>query len=339
VVQWSERGFGFIELEDGRRAYVHASQTEGGDLQLEQVVNCVIEEDARRPGKWAAKQVQSGPLGEDGEVVEWNQKGGFGFLSMDDGRRAYIHASFMGGGNLEVGRRLRVRTKPDPRNAGKWCVAEVKSEISWQNDSEDGGLQPISERPEKRARREAPPPPETFEEASCTGSVVQWDERGFGFVQLEDGRRAYVHHSAFGSGNLLLGEQVFVTVAPDRRNAGKWMVTSMERDENAVNSSAMEVASLDASEDAEDWIAGTILDWHEDSGTGSIELDDGRLVQIPYGIHGAGSLWPGQRCEAKPVPDVGNMGTWLAASLHTVVAPPKSSAHGEGLNKQRNHLT
>merc|ERR1712070_1108294 len=101
--------------------------------EIGDVVNCIIEEDPRNPGKYCAKQVQQGGIvevaGEDGVVDSWNTKGGFGFLRMDDGRRAYIHASFVGGGgcDLEVGTRLTVRTKPDPRNAGKFSVAEVLS--------------------------------------------------------------------------------------------------------------------------------------------------------------------------------------------------------------------
>merc|ERR1712216_230044 len=100
-------------------------------------------------------------------------------------------------------------------------------------------------------------------EEPCPGSVIRWDERGFGFVQCEDGRKAYVHHSAFGSGNLAVGEQVSVTVAPDQRNPEKWMVKRLTRDESAANLSMV-------TQDAEDWHVGMVLDWHEDTGTGTM---------------------------------------------------------------------
>merc|ERR1712107_302054 len=91
------------------------------------------------------------------------------------------------------------------------------------------GLAPTAENPaEPRVVPFVDRPAVSASEETCTGSVTQWDEKGgFGFVQLQDGRRAYVHHSAFGSGNLTVGEQVFVTVCPDQRNAGKWMVKTL----------------------------------------------------------------------------------------------------------------
>merc|ERR1719221_1531036 len=60
-----------------------------------------------------------------GTVEDWNAQGGYGFLRLDDTRKAYIHASKFGGGDLFVGLRLRVNVEADPRNPGKWSVAEV----------------------------------------------------------------------------------------------------------------------------------------------------------------------------------------------------------------------
>merc|ERR1712183_59388 len=53
----------------------------------------------------------------DGTVSDWNEDRGFGFMSMDDGKRAYIHRNNFGGtGSLMVGMRMRVSVKADPRN-------------------------------------------------------------------------------------------------------------------------------------------------------------------------------------------------------------------------------
>merc|ERR1712083_93872 len=61
-----------------------------------------------------------------GVVASWSEDGGYGFLNMEDGRRAYIHRSMFGGtGSLAVGTSLLVSTRPDSRNPGKICVDEV----------------------------------------------------------------------------------------------------------------------------------------------------------------------------------------------------------------------
>mmetsp|Transcript_59912 Transcript_59912/g.188141 ORF Transcript_59912/g.188141 Transcript_59912/m.188141 type:complete len:114 (+) Transcript_59912:588-929(+) len=63
---------------------------------------------------------------EEGTVSAWKEEGGYGFLSMADGRRAYIHRNVFGGsGSLVIGMVMQVTLKPDPRNPGKWCVGEV----------------------------------------------------------------------------------------------------------------------------------------------------------------------------------------------------------------------
>lgn len=237
VAQWNERGYGFIEAHDGRRAYVHSSAFGGGDLEVGEAVSCVLEEDAQNPGKWCAKNVQRGPAGEDGEVDSWNPQGGFGFLTMADGRRAYIHASFLGGGELVVGERLRVLLKPDPRNPGKFSVAEVLTPLtSAVAEVPQGKIPALGASQVLEPWRESE---EASAEGPLTGAVTEWDDRGFGFVLLDDGRRAYVHHTAFGGGekvtgeraHLLVGESVTVTVAPDQRNVGKIMVTTLTREE------------------------------------------------------------------------------------------------------------
>jgi len=231
VSEWYERGYGFIDLEDQRRAYVHVSGCLDGDLSPGEVVSCVLEQDAKDSSRWAAKQVRKGALGVDVVVSSWNEKGGFGFVTLDDGSRAYIHVSSMNGRReLEVGQRLRVITKPDDRNPGKVCVAGIKSDFSVPPESSDGGLDPTAsastgggEIGEIEDSGEDIRPP-------LTGNVIDWNPKGFGFVSLGDGRKAYVHHTVFGGGELIIGEPVTFKVAPDRRNPGKLMITELSRD-------------------------------------------------------------------------------------------------------------
>merc|ERR1712203_326473 len=48
-------------------------------------------------------------------------------------------------------------------------------------------------------------------------------------MMIDDGRRAYIHRSAFGgSGNLTPGLRLRVIVKPDQRNPGKWMVGEVQ---------------------------------------------------------------------------------------------------------------
>merc|ERR1719401_2213867 len=62
VQEWSERGYGFIEFSDGRRAYVHNSHTGGVHLEQGQKVSAIPAEDEKNPGKWCARDVRQ-PLG------------------------------------------------------------------------------------------------------------------------------------------------------------------------------------------------------------------------------------------------------------------------------------
>merc|ERR1712224_847616 len=58
--------------------------------------------------------------------------------------------------------------------------------------------------------------------------VAEWREgQGYGFISIGDGRRAYVHHTAFGGGSLILGARCDVIVVEDPINPGKWKVTQL----------------------------------------------------------------------------------------------------------------
>jgi len=329
-------GMDFLQVSDGRRAYVHASAFGGGSLMPGEVVNVVIIEDPQSPGKWQARSLQRGPLAEvvasaanpgqvpeDGMVVEWRHEGGYGFVAMDDGRRVYIHHSVFGGGDLQVGLRLRVQTKPDGRNPGKWCVAAIV-----QTD-----LQNPTEIPE-----EAPTLPHP-----SGATVTDWDSRGFGFLQSDDGRRVYVHHSAFGSGDLVVGERVSVVIIPDQRNPGKLMGQTLARDGGlAAQGAQLEAVVPDLQElgamspglesaalTPQEWLSGTVAEWHEERGYGFIELEDGRRLYVHHTAFGGGSLLQGSPCEAVATADKVNYGKWSAAAVRGDAVVPRASSGGE----------
>eukprot|EP00927_Polykrikos_kofoidii_P078168 TRINITY_DN7501_c1_g1_i1.p1 TRINITY_DN7501_c1_g1~~TRINITY_DN7501_c1_g1_i1.p1 ORF type:complete len:648 (-),score=111.37 TRINITY_DN7501_c1_g1_i1:120-2063(-) len=249
VTRWTDRGFGFIEFTDGQRAYCHKSQAGGENLAVGQIVTAVLGIDSKNPDKIAAHAVQKGPLGEDGVVTEWREEGGYGFMLLDDGRRAYVHGSVLGGGsNLVVGQRLRVRTRPDSRNAGKWCVAEVKAELA-TGAAVPGQSTALTDKSIVELLGALAGAPGAKPETSLAlmktdtlaisaaaasaaagqeadGTVSKWkEEGGYGFLSMDDGRRIYIHRNFFGGvGSLQVGQRLRVTTKPDPRNPGKWCV-------------------------------------------------------------------------------------------------------------------
>merc|ERR1711957_170076 len=61
------------------------------------------------------------------------------------------------------------------------------------------------------------------------GTVAQWNERGFGFVQFDEGTFAYVHNSQSGGEHLTQGEVIFADIYPSPRNAGKFEAQNVTR--------------------------------------------------------------------------------------------------------------
>jgi len=341
VKEWSDRGYGFIDLHDGRRAYVHVSALGGGDLSQGDTVSAVIVEDEQNPGKWAAKAVRRGPVGEDCTVVEWYEAGGYGFVTMDDdSRRAYIHHSAFGGGNLYVGLRLRVIIENDTRRSGKFRVATVQTELpqwgsmgqQWLQQEECPQHLPQQWQYGQRQRFEW-----QQEEAMEEGEVAEWDQRGFGFVQLHDGRRAYVHHSAFeGRGDLEVGERVGCVVGPDSRNPGKLAVAHLTRHTVAPAALGAPTEQLLLQE----WLPAVIIEWHDDRGYGFVETTDGRKAYVHHSAFGGGSLLQGHACEAVVTPDRRNPGKWSASAVRgDAVAPRPAPAGAEPAAKRQRAWT
>lgn len=180
-----------------------------------------------------------------GSTVEsWDPRG-YGFVRTDNGTRAYVHAdAFGGGGDLFLGERVKVSISPDTRDQKKFKApvllrhnpplkpGEIEREDGWQKPADDTEVRaPATNTP-------GPPPlteADMGEDKWANAAVVQWHEdRGFGFVSMEDGRRAYVHHSVFGGGALTVGHSCRVLVCRDRVNTGKWMVAAITGDGNLV---------------------------------------------------------------------------------------------------------
>merc|ERR1740121_2942018 len=306
VAKWSDKGFGFINLNDGRRAYVHCSEIQGRELQCQldigETVNCMVVQDPTNPGKWQARSLQRGGLAEDGVVTEWREDGGFGFITLDDGRRAYVHHSCFGGGNLELGQRLMVCTKPDSRDPQKLCVSEIRCD--------DGKV------------ANAPP--------DILATVLEWEPKGYGFLYTEDGRKVYVHHSAFGQGDLTPGEQVRCSVVPDRRNPRKFMADRVTRLEGAGlalgdlgDGSGSSLQMMGHAEVGDGiWMPAKVHVWYEEKGYGFVELQDGRRVYVHHSVFGHGSLLDGGDCETVVAPDRLNPDKWRAIQVRGAAVVP-----------------
>eukprot|EP00929_Paragymnodinium_shiwhaense_P112197 TRINITY_DN80457_c0_g1_i1.p1 TRINITY_DN80457_c0_g1~~TRINITY_DN80457_c0_g1_i1.p1 ORF type:complete len:626 (+),score=101.87 TRINITY_DN80457_c0_g1_i1:112-1989(+) len=385
VAQWSDRGFGFINFPDGTRAYVHNSACGGEHLQNGETVTCVVVPDSKNPGKLSARDVRRGPDGEDGTVTDWNDGKGFGFVLLDDSRRCYVHRTHLGGfGSLYVGQRLRVAVGEDPRNPGKWSVSEVKGELAAPAQAAGGArgssappvvgnpigaghaaasgrssgkgklpgeqgevvewieekgygfmlmdsgqkvylhrsfigehaevtigmrfqvtLKPDKRNPGKLSVDEflgMVAAPAGGVAGAVEAVVTEWkSEGGYGFVELGDGRKAYVHRSFFGeTGDLTIGEQLQVTVGPDERNPGKWRVLEI----------------VGATPHMSDTVDGVVAEWKEDGGYGFINLDDGRRAYIHRSfLGGAETLVNGQRLRVTLKPDDRNPGKFSVQSI------------------------
>jgi len=328
VTDWDQRGFGFLKSDDGRRAYVHNSSCGGEHLQIGEVVNANIVPDPQNQGKWSALNIQRGPViaaGEEGTVTEWVEAGGYGFLSMDDGRRAYVHRNTFGGkGSLEVGSRLSVTTRPDPRNPGKWCVGEVKSELAPASAEQlllgsalDAATAQAAVLQAQQQQQQQ------LAVATEAGTVQDWAEHGgYGFLAMDDGRRAYVHRNTFGGkGSLVVGSRLSVTTKPDPRNPGKWCVgqvlAGLQGEPVPVADQVLEQVPQPQGVPEE----GIVADWKEDGGFGFLTMTDGRRAYIHRNsFGGTGSLVVGMGLQVTTKPDPRNPGKWCVGEVLNVLA-------------------
>eukprot|EP01062_Namystynia_karyoxenos_P005946 TRINITY_DN1206_c0_g1_i1.p2 TRINITY_DN1206_c0_g1~~TRINITY_DN1206_c0_g1_i1.p2 ORF type:complete len:358 (+),score=58.29 TRINITY_DN1206_c0_g1_i1:71-1075(+) len=145
VQQWNDdKGYGFLSLDDGRRAYVHRTSiisppVVGPDgapttnaLTTGEDVSCVAVPDPRDPSKWSAFDIRRGS---PATVTQWDHGKGFGFIQFEQrgpvaGRRAYVHRSKLAFGQsrdegLQVGERVTAVACPDPRDPSKLTALDV----------------------------------------------------------------------------------------------------------------------------------------------------------------------------------------------------------------------
>eukprot|EP00928_Gymnodinium_smaydae_P011771 TRINITY_DN14310_c0_g1_i1.p1 TRINITY_DN14310_c0_g1~~TRINITY_DN14310_c0_g1_i1.p1 ORF type:complete len:290 (-),score=54.79 TRINITY_DN14310_c0_g1_i1:290-1159(-) len=245
VTSWSGT-YGFIQFTDGTRAYVHSSFCGGRCLKQGQHVRARREPDARNEGKWTAADVElemdataasdswsdlSSELGAGtgaseelrlaaaeaeaagavlGVVQTWS--GTYGFLSLKDGRRAYVHSSACEGIRLQVGQTLVAVIEDDPRNPGKWQATAVYP-------VELASSAAVSAAPAATSG-------EADSSGRVSGTVDKW-HGVYGFISFDDGRRAYVHKSACGDSSLLDGQRVMGIIVEDATNPGKWQATDV----------------------------------------------------------------------------------------------------------------
>merc|ERR1712232_1018677 len=162
----------------------------------------------------------------------------------------------------------------------------------------------------------------------CFAEVTSWDERGFGFVESADlPRKVYVHSSAFGGGDLIVGERVRVEVCPDQRDSTKLMAKQLMKQTQPVMQADAKTGNYTTAETAQgsDYTAAVVNEWNGDRGFGFLVTDDGRKAYIHHSTFGGGSLTQGCACEAILSPDRINSGKWMVAAIRgndELIIPP-----------------
>jgi len=270
VVKWESKGYGFIRFEDGREAYVHVSSCGGRDLVKGELVSAILAADPKKEGRFCALNVSEGPIGDDGTIAQWNEDKGYGFVQLDDGRRAFLHRSAFGAhATPSPGWRLRVLTRPDGKNPGKWQVSVVKA----TNEEPLSSLSPEG----------------ALEGERLTGVVEKWEARGYGFLKMEDGRSAYMHISQSTFGEPKEGETVSAVLYPDKR-----------KEEDSSSSTGRRWAAHDIMQGPYLGETGVVKEWHSDKGYGFLHLLDGRRVYVHrVAFGGSGDLIVGQQIQVR----------------------------------------
>jgi len=278
-----QKGWGFIDFVDRRRAYVHQSQCGGQPLNVGQKVVATLTQDAKNPGKWMAINVlraTSGVREEDGYIEgfvnKWDSRG-FGFITLSDGRYAYVHATACGDKHLSPGEVISAVVVPDPKREGGLCAQSVV----------DG---PIGE----------------------DGILLEWtEEKGFGFLQMDDGRRAFLHRSAFGAHvSPPSGVKLRVILQEDAKTPGKWSVREVKAAQEGPAPGSPAAQHFNEGER----INGTVDKW-DPHGFGFLFMEDGRSAYVHASqCNGVSNLTHGECVSALLRPDERGMskGRWAA---------------------------
>jgi CspA family cold shock protein len=138
----------------------------------------------------------------DAEVLWFNDGKGFGFIKLQDGSEAYLHARVLeaaGRRDISDGIRLKVTVEESPRGRQVSQVLEIGQAIATVSSPAghaDGGSEGSG----------------TME----TAGTVKWynPDKGFGFIAPESGGKdVFVHATALGRSGLAMlseGQRVFI---------------------------------------------------------------------------------------------------------------------------------
>jgi hypothetical protein len=154
---------------------------------------------------------------------------GFGYVSLDEGGKAYLHRSLLGAGaalgeGFEIGRQIRVTLKPDEKNPGKWAVDTIRDD---KPDIDEATVKAAAGIGMTGVADES-----VLEEGA--GVLTDWNsDRQYGFVMILDGpaveRRAYIHSDVLPEAHRppTVGLHLRVLTKPDPRNPGKIAVAKV----------------------------------------------------------------------------------------------------------------
>eukprot|EP01059_Diplonema_ambulator_P036523 TRINITY_DN9119_c0_g2_i1.p1 TRINITY_DN9119_c0_g2~~TRINITY_DN9119_c0_g2_i1.p1 ORF type:complete len:253 (+),score=59.44 TRINITY_DN9119_c0_g2_i1:59-817(+) len=127
-----------------------------------------------------------------GKVVTWYTAKGYGFVQDEEGTSAYVHTSSIDGGMLKVGENVTYDTEESKRK-GKLVAVNVKGPGLTKKKKGD-----------------------------TKGTVKSWNvSTSVGFIKTDDGEDVYVHRSAAGGGNLVVGKPVSFCAEDVKHKSGR----------------------------------------------------------------------------------------------------------------------
>eukprot|EP01059_Diplonema_ambulator_P027819 TRINITY_DN464_c0_g1_i2.p1 TRINITY_DN464_c0_g1~~TRINITY_DN464_c0_g1_i2.p1 ORF type:complete len:412 (+),score=86.91 TRINITY_DN464_c0_g1_i2:45-1238(+) len=207
VKSWNlARGFGFVISDKGdNEAFVHTSNIDGGILiEGKPVTYSTKASDRKIKGESKLVAVnlggegfrpKSGERGKlKGVVKSWKHGKAMGFIKGDDGEEVYVHASSFGGGCLKEGLPVFYDSEDVKHKSHRKAAINV---------SGDGVVK-----------------------GSMSGYVKRWiADRGFGFIEANDGCQVYVHCSAISDGHLVEGKEVYFNITEEQSKSGDKLAT------------------------------------------------------------------------------------------------------------------
>eukprot|EP00754_Rhynchopus_humris_P007037 Rhum_TRINITY_DN13309_c1_g1::Rhum_TRINITY_DN13309_c1_g1_i1::g.59102::m.59102 len=188
VKTWNlTKGFGFIVNEDNEEAFVHTTDIDCGVLVVGGRVQYEARPSPKKPGVILASDItgeglrtkgDAAPV-EKGVVKNWDYGKGSGLITGTDEREIFVHSGVFGGGTLVQGMPVLYEAVDIKHKSGRYAALQVVG----------SGVKAVG---------------------SSRGFVKKWfPDRGFGFVETDDGTEVYVHCSNISDGHLVEGKEVF----------------------------------------------------------------------------------------------------------------------------------